>query len=298
LGEPRATVLIPTHDHGPTLHESVGSALAQTMSDIEILIVGDGPSDDTRDAARELSRTDARVRYLEFPKGPRNGEIHRHAALEDARGRIVCYLSDDDLWLPDHVASLEELLRGEVGFAHALPIRIDPDGNIGDWSVDLAVPYYRRQIMAGRNWIPLSCGAHTLEAYRRLRSGWTTTPPGWIGTDVFMWRKLLSSGTAAVSGTRPTVLVFPSPDRKGWSNERRVDELRRWSTEVGGPQPRARLMEGVLDHVVRVRARERSRRAVARVLAVAARIRILAPALSASVRLRSAARGVAARGRR
>ena len=298
MAELRATVLVPTHDHGRTLLESVGTALEQTVTEIEVLIVGDGPSDETREAARKLSHADARVRYLEFAKGPRNGEIHRHAALEGARGRIVCYLSDDDLWLPDHVAAMEELLAGGVGFAHALPVRIEPDGSVGGWSVDLAVPYYRSQIAAGRNWIPLSCGAHTVEAYRRLSAGWTTTPPGWIGTDVYMWRKLLAAGVSAVSGTRPTVLVFPSPDRKGWPNERRVEELRRWRAQLADAGGRSRLGDMVLAHVVRARARDRSRRGVARLLSLAARGRILRPALAASVRLRSAARAAAARGRR
>ena len=298
MAELRATVLVPTHHHGPTLHESVGTALAQSVPDIEVLIVGDGVSDATRDAASQLSRSDRRVRFLEFPKGPRNGEIHRHAALMGARGRIVCYLSDDDLWFPDHVAAMDELLTGEVGFAHALPLRIEPDGAIGDWSVDLALPYYRQQIIAGRNWIPLSCGAHTLEAYRRLTAGWTTTPSGWVGTDVYMWRKLLGSGVAVAGCTRPTVLVFPSPDRRGWASERRVEELGLWRKRIADPTWRGEFSGTVLAYFVGMRARERSRRGVARMLSAAARVRLLAPVLASSVRLRSAARAAVARARR
>ena len=52
--------------------------------------------DDTR-AALEPFADDERVRFLDFPKGARHGELNRHEALREARGRIVCYLSDDDL---------------------------------------------------------------------------------------------------------------------------------------------------------------------------------------------------------
>ena len=42
MTSPVATILVPTHDHGPTLRASVASALRQTVSDIEVFIVGDG----------------------------------------------------------------------------------------------------------------------------------------------------------------------------------------------------------------------------------------------------------------
>lgn len=45
-----ATVLVPTHNHGPTLSLSVGSALAQTVQDIEVLVAGDGATAETRDS--------------------------------------------------------------------------------------------------------------------------------------------------------------------------------------------------------------------------------------------------------
>ena len=140
---PRATVLIPTHDHGATLLYSTRSALAQTVREIEVFIVGDGMSPDTTLAADELEHADTRVRVFRYPKGPRHGEIHRHSALAEASGAIVCYLSDDDLWLPNHVEVMEELLR-VADFAHTLGIRVQPDGRlrVGN-KVDFGMPGIR-----------------------------------------------------------------------------------------------------------------------------------------------------------
>ena len=64
-----ATVLIPTHNHGETLRYAVGSVLAQTMQDFEILIVGDGVPEATRELAAELARNDARDPVFRFPEG-------------------------------------------------------------------------------------------------------------------------------------------------------------------------------------------------------------------------------------
>jgi GalNAc5-diNAcBac-PP-undecaprenol beta-1,3-glucosyltransferase len=125
-----ATVVVPTYDHGPTLRHSVGSALRQTVDDIEVLIVGDGMPDDAREVALELERSDERVRVLVNPKGESRGELHRHAALGEARGRLVFYLSDDDLWFPDHVESMTaSLAAAGADFVHAPPIWRMDDGS-------------------------------------------------------------------------------------------------------------------------------------------------------------------------
>ena len=76
---------------------------------MEVLVVGDGVEDSTREVVASHSG-DARVRFFDFPKGPRNGEAYRHEVLAEARGRIVTYLCDDDLLLRDHVATMLGLL--------------------------------------------------------------------------------------------------------------------------------------------------------------------------------------------
>ena len=106
-----ATILIPTYRHAALLPYAVRSALAQEDASIELFVVGDGVEDDTR-AALEPFLSDRRVRFFDLPKGERHGELNRHAALAEASGRIVCYLSDDDLLLPGHVATMLASARG------------------------------------------------------------------------------------------------------------------------------------------------------------------------------------------
>src|SRR6266849_3725591 len=105
-----ATILIPTHDHGPTLRASIASALRQTISEIEVFVLGDGVPDETRDIMADILKTDERVRFFDNPKDERLGELHRPVALEIAKGRIVCYLADDDLYFPGHVEHMNWLL--------------------------------------------------------------------------------------------------------------------------------------------------------------------------------------------
>ena len=250
----QATVVVPTHDHGPTLLRSVPSALAQTVDDLEVLIIGDGVPDTTRPIVDELMSQDRRVRFFDHPKGPRHGEIYRHQALEGARGEIVCYLADDDLWLPQHVETMRGLLR-RADFAHALPLRVEPNGNLALWSIDWTLTYYRDLMLGGRNRVPLSCGAHTLKRYRMLPHGWQTTPRD-LATDLFMWQQFLTQGDCRLaSGSRPTVLHFASSQRTDWSTRERLDELDAWSSNLADPGWQQEFVLEVLDAVARDRAR-------------------------------------------
>ena len=248
----RATVVIPTHDHGPTLSYALKSAQAQTVDDLEIFVIGDGVPDLTREIIAEAGAQDPRIRFFDHPKGPHLGEAYRHAALQQARGAIVCYLSDDDLWFPGHVESMEALLD-QADFAHALPLRVEEDGRLGAWNIDLRLAWFRKEILEGRNRIPLSCGAHRLDTYHRLPRGWVTTS---LHTDLYMWQCLLSlPGSRAVSGFQPTVLHFASSERKNWTIQQRVDELSRWSTNLGELAWRARFTLDVLEYASQEQAR-------------------------------------------
>lgn len=249
----RATVVIPTFDHGPTLLRSIPSALAQSVEEIEVLVVGDGVPDVTREIVAKLAASDERVRFIDNPKGQGNGEIHRHAALAEAAGRLVAYLADDDLWMPEHLEVLESLLA-EADFAHTYPIRVEPDGSVGDWNVDLGLPWYREAMLDGTNFVPLGCAGHTMELYRRLPHGWRTRPEG-AWSDLHMWQQILSvPGVRVTSGTRPTAIHLPSSTRRGWPIDRRLDELDGWVERMRRPGWREEVYAAALDRAARGQA--------------------------------------------
>ena len=252
----RFTVLIPTHDHADTLFFSVASVLAQTKQDFEVFIVGDGAAERTREVVAALNKQDRRIRFFDNPKGPRHGEIHRHRTLQEAGGDFVCYLTDDDLWLPDHLEALEPLLQTH-DLAHTLEVSVRPDGGLFGWLSDASWPGYAKALR-GRQvpGIGLPCGGHTLEAYRRLPQGWRTTPAG-IPTDHFMWLQFLEQPWCrAVSLSRPTVIHFDSPERKGWSSAERLAELALWSARLADPTRRQELRRNVLESLASLAHRD------------------------------------------
>jgi GalNAc5-diNAcBac-PP-undecaprenol beta-1,3-glucosyltransferase len=244
---PAATVICPTFDHGPTLRHALASALAQTVEDLEVFIVGDGVPDVTREIVGELSSCDTRVRFFDNPKGERHGERHRHHAIQEAGSDLILYLSDDDLWLPQHVETLIAGL-GEADWAHTISAWLLPDGQVGVNILDLADTFYRDWMFR----VPhppspgLSQTGHTRALYDALPLGWNPAPPE-LPTDVHMWRQIL-----ALDWVRPrsvpafTAISFPSPARQGWGPEERAEELGRWAAGIADEAGRSALERQVL----------------------------------------------------
>ncbi|MEW9806377.1 glycosyltransferase family 2 protein [Mesorhizobium sp. ZMM04-5] len=239
--KPFATVLMPTHDHAHLIGYAVRSILDQTYRDFELLIVGDGASAATRAVVEALAIGDPRIRYYDFSKGERHGEAHRHLVLREARGAIVAYCGDDDLWLPDHLASLARLLE-RFDFGHMVQINVHGRNEFVVYGGDFAAPNCWRKVRDGETgFFGLTVGGHRMKAYRELPVGWSPAPPS-VATDQFMWRKFLSQpGLRFGTGLAATSIHVASPLRTGWTAAEREEELRDLFERRAEPELRRQL---------------------------------------------------------
>jgi hypothetical protein len=243
-----ASVIVPTHDAASTLDLAVGSALAQTVDDLEVVIVGDGVTSAVRSVVEGLVRGDPRVRFLDRPKGAHHGEVHRDEAVRTAHSPVICYLCDDDLLLPDHVASMVALLA-DHDLAQSLNGHIDPGGSFHPYFGDLASDDHRRWLLHPHcNTVSVTGTGHTLDSYLRLEVGWRPPPPGrW--TDHVLWQRFLAlPDLRAVTSDRVTAVQLPTTGggRHTWSPAERRAELERWTRRLAQHDGL-----GFLDDVVR-----------------------------------------------
>jgi glycosyltransferase involved in cell wall biosynthesis len=92
---PRISVVIPTYNRAEYLPQAIDSVLEQTVSDVEIIVVDDGSTDDTRDRVQAYGD---RVSYVHTTNG---GSAHaRNVGMRAARGQYLTFLDSDDLYYP------------------------------------------------------------------------------------------------------------------------------------------------------------------------------------------------------
>lgn len=240
---PKFSVIMPTHGDRRTLPFAVRSALAQTESDFELIISGDGAGDRTRAIVRELAAADERIRFNDFPKGEQRGELNRGRSVASSRGTFVAYLPDDDLWLPQHLAVLGDALEG-ADFAHTMAISVARDGtaiaDVFDASVFPDATALRNGAFAIRNCV----AAHRRDAYDALPHGWRLSAP--YSPDTWMWLQFLDApATRYRSVKRITALGLPVVVREAMPDDERVAEISAWLDCISNPVRREELLARV-----------------------------------------------------
>ena len=103
---PRVSVLVPAYNAADYLERALNSALSQTMSSLEVIVVDDASNDATLAIACRVASRDPRVRVL---RNERNGgvSVSRNRAIGTARGEWIALLDADDAWAPER---LEQML--------------------------------------------------------------------------------------------------------------------------------------------------------------------------------------------
>jgi glycosyltransferase involved in cell wall biosynthesis len=102
----RASLIIPTFNHGRFLGAAIDSALAQTVNAVEVIVVDDGSTDET---PAVLARYAGRVRVLR--QANRGLSAARNAGLAAAHGTFVSFLDADDVMAPTKLAAQLEVLE-------------------------------------------------------------------------------------------------------------------------------------------------------------------------------------------
>lgn len=101
----KASIIIAAKDAEGFIHTALGSALAQTMSDLEVIVVNDGSSDGTADVVRRFRDRDHRVMLLENARST-GVSAARNRGLQIARGDWIAVLDADDEYTPDRLARM------------------------------------------------------------------------------------------------------------------------------------------------------------------------------------------------
>ena len=105
---PSITVIMPTYNQAAYICRAIDSLLSQSEEDWELLIIDDGSPDETYALVARYS-ADTRILYRRLEHNSGMGAA-LNVGLDLARGRFVAYLPSDDVYYPEHLASLLRVL--------------------------------------------------------------------------------------------------------------------------------------------------------------------------------------------
>ena len=96
---PQLSIIVPVYNVEKFIHRCIGSILAQTFSDFELILVDDGSPDRCGDICEEYAAKDSRIRVIHKPNGCLSSA--RNAGLEIAGGKYILFCDSDDYVAPN-----------------------------------------------------------------------------------------------------------------------------------------------------------------------------------------------------
>lgn len=129
---PVLSVVVPMFNVEPYISSCLESLTNQKVTDVEIVVIDDGSTDESRAIAEQWARQDSRIRVLGQPNTGLSAA--RNVGVRAARGRYLAFCDSDDVVSTTGYASLVESLEatgsdiasGDVRRLHSAGVRPHP----------------------------------------------------------------------------------------------------------------------------------------------------------------------------
>ena len=151
---PVVSVIVPAFNASRWIGMSLDSVIAQTLREIEVIVVDDGSVDDTPEVVAAIAQRDPRVRLIRRDNGGVGAA--RNTGILAASGRFIAPLDADDLWDPEklekQVRRIEQ--RGKrTAMIYCWYEQVDEDGNILGACCPFTVEGVARRAIILRNFV-------------------------------------------------------------------------------------------------------------------------------------------------
>ncbi|MBS0201238.1 MAG: glycosyltransferase family 2 protein [Proteobacteria bacterium] len=154
MNNPLISIFLPTaarYESG-LLRRAIESALNQTLTRFELLVVDDGSTDGTQQYLESISASDPRVKVVRLPKNTGLPAYALSKTFRKAKGQYFTWLFDDCEFFPTHLERLSSFLdtHADIGMVYA-----QAQANIADDTNQLiGSPFDLNQLLSGANHIP------------------------------------------------------------------------------------------------------------------------------------------------
>lgn len=203
---PKFSILMPTFNRADIIGFAIESVLAQIEKNFELLIVGDGCTDNTAQVVKKYLK-DKRVKWFDFPKAPGFGYANRNKALKQAKGTYIGFAAHDDILFPDHLEILSKYLdeNKNLDIVYSRSLWVDESGIILPSSFNLLDKDIFNYFMTTGNGIAASNFIHRRSCFDKV-GYWNEKLEK--NADWDMWKRIIKSSGKDALAFEPMPTVF------------------------------------------------------------------------------------------
>lgn len=151
----KISIIISTFNRSKLLPRAIKSVFKQYFKDWELIVVDDASTDRTEKVVNKLfkkhSHLLSQVQYIKLDKNSGSDTYPKNYGIKVAKGKYVCFLDDDDEYLPDHLQVLYNQIKSDkFDIVYGDRIVISPKGKFIGASRDFYSP-----LLSQINWIAM-----------------------------------------------------------------------------------------------------------------------------------------------
>jgi teichuronic acid biosynthesis glycosyltransferase TuaG len=123
------SIIVPVYNAQNFIEKTIGFVEAQTYGVWELILVDDCSSDNSVNIIKNKSQQDSRIKLIK--QGKNSGAwAARNIGIDNAKGRYICFLDSDDIWVSEKLAKeLEFIKKKKAGFVFTGYEFADEEGN-------------------------------------------------------------------------------------------------------------------------------------------------------------------------
>ena len=206
--EPLVSVIIPTYNRSNVLQIAICSVLWQTEQNFELLVMGDGCTDESELVVNSFG--DRRIQWHNLPANSGHQSAPNNAGLALARGRYIAFLGHDDVWHPEHLSTLlAAIVSAPADIASSLVELIGPSGT----NYRIVTGIYPAGGFDAVECLPPSGLMHSREVNQRI-GGWPDYRTVWRNPECEYEYQAYLAGFRFVSTGELTAFHFNSAQRR------------------------------------------------------------------------------------
>lgn len=125
MNKPLVSIIITTHNREKNVIRAINSALNQSYRNIEIIVVDDHSSDNTRECVTILTKKYTNLYYYILPELYCGACAARNYGIKQARGVYIAGLDDDDEFLPNRIEKMMAVMSEDLAFVCSASVICD-----------------------------------------------------------------------------------------------------------------------------------------------------------------------------
>ena len=185
--EELVSVILTTYNRCDILPRCLDSVLSQNYNNMEILVINDNSSDNTKKIIKKYQSKDSRIKYYEHKKN-RGNAATRNTGVKNVSGKYVAFMDDDDEWIDENklkkqVNIFENNDEGKIGIICTSINLVDEKRNIEQKVIKR--PYNFKERILKKNGIIYSPTVMTRKSILQQTGGFDERFPRGVDSDFY-----------------------------------------------------------------------------------------------------------------